>query len=317
MAALVTAAGKMVTALRSDDDFADRLNFRYTTAMLVTFSILITSKQYVGQPIQCWTPEHFSKTHIQYAKDFCWIRNTYFLPYQSDIPREGQEEKLDERGGRTIAYYQWTPLILLLQAFLFYVPGGIWRHVGDNSGIDVGNLVESGQLVASVQMEKKVRSKIVRKISDQVERYLSSESAFSEDAEESPVGVITQCCAQWSLSLKHTLSRLLFPTFGRHRGNYIVTLYLLVKLLYIANVVGQLYMLNALLGASYHSYGVDVINAVVNGTDVAASPMFPRVTLCDLRVRHASSQRHALSFTAVAVISKRRNLSERDQGEAK
>jgi len=90
MASLVTAAGKMVTALRSDDDFADRLNFRYTTAMMVVFSVLITSKQYVGQPIQCWTPEHFSKTHIQYVKDFCWIRNTYFLPFHSDIPREGQ-----------------------------------------------------------------------------------------------------------------------------------------------------------------------------------------------------------------------------------
>jgi len=90
MASLVTAAGKMVTALRSDDDFADRLNFRYTTAMLVVFSVLITSKQYVGHPIQCWAPEHFSKAHIQYAKDFCWIRNTYYLPYQSEIPREGQ-----------------------------------------------------------------------------------------------------------------------------------------------------------------------------------------------------------------------------------
>ena len=74
--------------------------------------------------------------------------------------------------------------------------------------------------------------------------------------------------------------------FGRHRGNYLVTLYLLVKLLYIANVVGQLYMLNALLGASYHTYGVDVINAMVNGnaSDWTASPMFPRVTMCDLRV---------------------------------
>jgi len=90
MATLVTAAGKMVTAARSDDDFADRLNFRYTTAMLVVFSVLITSKQYVGQPIQCWAPEHFSKTHVQYVKDFCWIRNTYFLPYHADIPREGQ-----------------------------------------------------------------------------------------------------------------------------------------------------------------------------------------------------------------------------------
>lgn len=81
------------------------------------------------------------------------------------------------------------------------------------------------------------------------------------------------------------LSRLLFPMFGRHRGNYLVTLYILVKLLYIGNVVGQLYMLNALLGASYHSYGFDVINSLMNGTDWTASPMFPRVTLCDLKVR--------------------------------
>jgi len=81
-----------------------------------------------------------------------------------------QEEKLDERGGRTIAYYQWTPLMLLLQAFLFYVPCGIWRRVGDNSGIDVGNLIESGQLIASVQMERNVRKKIVRKMMTQVNR---------------------------------------------------------------------------------------------------------------------------------------------------
>jgi len=111
---------------------------------------------------------------------------------------------------------------------------------------------------------------------------LSSESAFNDDAQD---GFIRQFCGQWSLSLKHTLSRLLCPSFGRHRGNYLVTLYLLVKLLYIANVVGQLYMLNVFLGASYHSYGIDVVNALMNGTDWTASPIFPRVTLCDLRVR--------------------------------
>jgi len=110
MASLVTAAGKMVTAERSDDDFADRLNFRYTTAMLVVFSVLITSKQYVGQPIQCWTPEHFSKPHIQYVKDFCWIRNTYFLPYPSDIPREGQV--------RNMHYYAPCTVILII-LFIF------------------------------------------------------------------------------------------------------------------------------------------------------------------------------------------------------
>ena len=111
---------------------------------------------------------------------------------------------------------------------------------------------------------------------------MSSESAFSDDQ---PLGVIQQCCAQCSLSLKHTLSRLVCPGFGRHRGNYLITLYLLVKLLYVANAVGQLYMLNSLLGASYHTYGADVIGAMMNGTDWIASPMFPRVTLCDFRVR--------------------------------
>lgn len=123
-------------------------------------------------------------------------------------------------------------------------------------------------------------------------RYLTSESSFTE---ERPIGIIRQCCAQWSLSLKHTLSRLFFPTFGRHRGNYLVTLYLLVKLLYIANAVGQLFMLNALLGASYHTYGVDVINAIVNGTDWTSSPMFPRVTLCDFRVRTPTNSRSLLT----------------------
>jgi len=123
-------------------------------------------------------------------------------------------------------------------------------------------------------------------------RYLSSESAFTE---ERPVGVIQQFCAQWSFSLKHTLSRLFCPAFGRHRGNYLVTLYLLVKLLYIANAVGQLFMLNALLGASYHSYGIDVISAMMNGTDWISSPMFPRVTLCDFRVRTHMNRRSLLT----------------------
>jgi len=84
--------------------------------------------------------------------------------------RRVQEETLGARGGRTIAYYQWTPLILLLQALLFYAPCAVWRRVGDNSGIDVGNLIESGQLIASVQMEANVRKKIVRKMVTQVNR---------------------------------------------------------------------------------------------------------------------------------------------------
>jgi len=131
-------------------------------------------------------------------------------------------------------------------------------------------------------------------------RYLSSEVAFTDDR---PVGVIQQYLSEWTFSLKHSLSRLLFPCFGRHHGNYLVTLYLLVKLLYIGNVVGQLFMLNALLGASYHSYGVDVINAMMNGTDWTSSPIFPRVTLCDFRARIRSPTRHHTPHFSVVALS--------------
>ena len=43
-------------------------------------------------------------------------------------------------------------------------------------------------------------------------------------------------------------------------GNvYLVAVYLVVKLLYIANVLAQLFLLDYALGISFHSYGVDVL----------------------------------------------------------
>ena len=38
-------------------------------------------------------------------------------------------------------------------------------------------------------------------------------------------------------------------------GNYLITSYLFVKLIYLANVVGQLFYMNVFLGMDYHMYG--------------------------------------------------------------
>ena len=45
---------------RNDDDFIDRLTRRHTTSVLLLFSLVITTKQYVGDPIFCWAPAHFT-----------------------------------------------------------------------------------------------------------------------------------------------------------------------------------------------------------------------------------------------------------------
>ena len=129
---------------RNDDDFADRLNHRFTTAIMIMFAIVVSTKQYVGEPISCWVPAHFTGNHESYTNDYCWVRNTYYLPFEEYIPKEHEDSKR-----HMIPYYQWMPMILLVQALFFYLPIMVWRTLNRKSGIDVNNIVEAGETFQS------------------------------------------------------------------------------------------------------------------------------------------------------------------------
>ena len=79
-------------------------------------------------------------------------------------------------------------------------------------------------------------------------------------------------------------------------GNYLLTLYMSTKVLYFANVIFQLFMLNIFLGTNYHFYGIEFIRDIIFGqTWNAASPRFPRVTLCDFEIRQMGNvHRHTV-----------------------
>lgn len=111
------------------DDSIDRLNYYYTTLMLMFFSIVVSAKQYVGSPIQCWIPAEFKGGWEQYTEDYCFIKNTYFLPLHETIPNDYQRREEKE-----IGYYQWVPIVLALQALLFFVPNMIWKSFCSRSG---------------------------------------------------------------------------------------------------------------------------------------------------------------------------------------
>ena len=107
LVALATRAPK--SRVKHDDDFVDRLNSRYTSLILVVFTVVISLAN-LGKPITCWSPKHFTSNHIKFTNSYCWVKNTYYLGLEEEIPAADEHHKRD-----MIVYYQWIPFILLTQ----------------------------------------------------------------------------------------------------------------------------------------------------------------------------------------------------------
>lgn len=65
--------GSLVAA----EDFADKYNYQFTTAVILVFIMVVGMRQYVFTPIQCFIPHEFSKSWEEYAENYCWVQDTY------------------------------------------------------------------------------------------------------------------------------------------------------------------------------------------------------------------------------------------------
>lgn len=64
---LATIADIRDSRVGGGDCFCDRLNCKYTVYLMVVFSLLVTTRRYVGDQVSCWCPSHFTDSHRQYA----------------------------------------------------------------------------------------------------------------------------------------------------------------------------------------------------------------------------------------------------------
>lgn len=113
------------------DNSVFRLHYKATVIVFVTASLLVTSRQYIGDPIDC-----MSEVPGDVMDTYCWIHSTFSIPSRwvgiqgKEIPHagvapiddleEGQEKKYHK-------YYQWVCFFLFLQAAMFYIPRYIWK----------------------------------------------------------------------------------------------------------------------------------------------------------------------------------------------
>lgn len=258
-----------------DDDVIDRLNYIYTNIIILAFALTVGAKQYVGEPLQCWVPAQFKGGWEQYVENYCFVENTYWLSMDDEVPTDKQE-----REDRELQYYQWVPFVLALQALLFYMPRMIWKMLNFHTGLNITALIQTAMIT-----KKDGDKKILKGVEVEAPNIAQHFRAAVDYRRE-------------GLDNGSTLSR----AIGKGWGVYVTILYLVVKLLFIVNVILQFVILNNFLGPQYSWWGYDILKDLANGREWEQSGHFPRVTMCEVEVRQLGNL-HTWSIQCVLMIN--------------
>lgn len=107
-----------------------RLHYKVTVIILIAFSLVVTSRQYIGDPIDCIVDE----IPLQVMDTYCWIYSTFTIPNRiggrigKDVVQPGVSSHVEgEDDMKYHKYYQWVCFVLFFQAMFFYLPRYLWK----------------------------------------------------------------------------------------------------------------------------------------------------------------------------------------------
>lgn len=112
------------------DNNVFRLHYKATVIFLVIFSLLVTSSQYFGDPIDCIQRDDIPTNLLD---TYCWIHSTFTLPdalnkkVGVEVPHPGIDKYTPGEKRVYHKYYQWVCFVLFLQAVMFYIPRYMWK----------------------------------------------------------------------------------------------------------------------------------------------------------------------------------------------
>lgn len=175
----------------------------------------------------------------------------------------------------SLDYYQWVPLVLGLQAILYYIPRIIWSIFTYNrTGTDLQNLIRQANLITKEDGEK--RQKMVQHIAKTLELLLFNRREY-----------------RTMDTLNHSFRRSLSFMPGKRHGNNLIYVYLTIKILY--SIIGffQLYLMYFFLRFnSYEGYwlfGYRLLTDIINGKQWTETQIFPRVGMCRHTLQHVGA----------------------------
>ncbi|XP_052896470.1 innexin inx2-like [Anopheles moucheti] len=113
-------------------DLVWRLHCRATVYLLLLASLLLSARQYFGNPIDCVIGS--GTVPASTMNEFCWIMGTYissdpnFVLDSTDLVKiNAKIGHIPENERSYQKYYQWVVFILALQAGMFSLPNFLWK----------------------------------------------------------------------------------------------------------------------------------------------------------------------------------------------
>ena len=122
-----------------DDSLSDRLHRLWTSCGLLICASILGVITYLGNPIQCWCPAHFSYSHCSWVGKVCWMKSHY-IEY-----RPNSSGTFEDRTSQIVAYYRWVPIIMLCQGLLCLLPYIFWRLLNTLSPLKVTAMIRSAR----------------------------------------------------------------------------------------------------------------------------------------------------------------------------
>ncbi|CAD6196767.1 unnamed protein product [Caenorhabditis auriculariae] len=272
-----------------------------TSNLLIGLAVLVSYKQFGGKPIECMVPMDFTSAWAQYAENYCWSQQTYYIPFDSPIVEvvTQSEDYIDaislhahdgttgapkvvKKGGQKVSYYQWMPFFLLFEAACFRFPCLIWKYFASQSGMQVGE--------------------ILRMASDQDNAVPEAKRANVHALSVHLQGVLRfQKRLKFKNIVPHRFLRFLNLKYSIY---YVTFIYFLAKIAFLLNVGLQANLLNRyLLPQEYRKhFGFDLWKSLLtpdHNNTWEQTGVFPRVTLCDFEVREMGNLQ---SYTVQCVL---------------
>nr|QQY02446.1 innexin 2 [Cryptocotyle lingua] len=271
------------------EDFADRLSHFISCGLILMLAGVTMANVYFLRPIACTLPTAPENQFNQFAESVCWVKGTLGIRYADSMPTNKQEWDL-MRERSDISFYQWVPFCLSVQAMLFFAPHALWQSLalytmGENLESILNKARHANDAEDSARRNKCVESAAHQlfRLARQHQDHRSTRWArLQRRAASFPGGAV--CVA------------------GKRMGNWVMTSYLFVKMLYLANALGQLFLIRTFLGfnGGLFVFGDKLVATLTAKREWEESEFFPRQTYCPVEVRHLGTKSNL--YTAICAL---------------